>query len=414
MRYLMVAALAGVLLMPMLVHAQDGPQANINTYGLKFDERTIEVLFRVADPKSGRDIQGIQPRDVKLLEDNVPLAAQIELVETQADATNPARIVGLEDSPSGAKPVEGSKPVDLGVVGATIGIVYDASQLTNVAGDSTDYVARGRDLIMAFLEAGRPIAPKNPEAIGLFLPLSVPAVGGEQIRSDNLPSFGQDRNAVINTLNQLQPRAGKTNLFDTISVAVGATADAAAQRGTEAYLLVVTDGGDSTSVGSYDALVTEATAREVKLIILGVGPQQRIATNAAALTTLAAKTEGAYEGNPDIATVQNIYQATVNVVGQSAYLLRYTTDLVDDGKPHNLIIRIEGLANGESAPIPIDPSNGGGSTIAFQLGPILQSYALRAVPLTIVLSLILTGLLVFFGRLGKGPSNSLSGGMTRR
>lgn len=415
MRASLFAALTLALLVPVLVAAQGVPQAKIDTYGLKIDGRNVEVLFRVTDRVTARDLQNLQPSDLKLVEDGAPIASQAKLTPFRTDAANPVNTVELKPSANGAAPVKGSKPVALSVVGATIGLVYDASKLTNVARDPIDYVGRGRELLVEFLNAGRPIAASNPESLGLFLPLSVPAINGEQIRPESLPDFGQDRNAVINGLNQLQPRPGKTNIFDTLSVAVSATADAAASRGTDAYVLVVTDGGDSTSVGSYDALVADALARKVKLLIFGVGPQKRLATNAAALTTLAAKTGGAYVGNPDNAAAKDFYLANVSVTGQSAYILSYTTDLIDDGAPHNLVIRVDGSATGESDAIPVEPGAATGAASGpLDLGTALRGYAMRAIPLAIVVSIALTGLLVLLRRMSDGPSSSLSGGITRR
>lgn len=411
MRSTLFAALMLALLVPALVAAQGASQAKIETYGLKIDGRNVEVLFRVTDRATGRAIQSLLSGDIKLREDGKLITAPVKLDESHTDSANPSSTVALKPSANGAGPVDGSKPVDLSVIGATIGIVYDASQLTNAAHDTTDYVGRGRELLVAFLNAGRPIADKNPEWLGLFLPLSVPAVSGEQIRPDGLSDFGQDRNAVINVLNQLKPRAGKTNLFDTLSVAVGATADAAAKRGTDAYVLVVTDGGDTTSVGSYDALVADAIARKVTLLIFGVGPQKRLAINAAALTTLATKTGGAYLGNPADAAIPEFYLSNVSITGQSAYTLSYTTDLIDDGEKHNLVIRVEGASTGESDAIPLVLRGGGN---ALDLSPALRGYATKAIPLAIVLSVALTGLLIFLRRLSEGRSSSLSGGITRR
>lgn len=411
MRYLLILVVMLALLMPTFAAAQGSPDVQVDTYGLRIDGRTVEVLFRVRDRATGRDLQGLTSRDLRLIEDNLNINPRLEVSETQTDAVNPFQSVDLATLPGGAQPVEGSQAVELEVVGSTIGIVYDASLLTNAAGDPTDYVARGRGLIIDFLEAGRTIAPNNPEHIGLFIPLSVPTVSGENIRPMELPDFVHDRNAVINTLNQIAPRTGKTNIFDTISLAVAATADAAAQRGADAYVLVVTDGGDSTSVGSLDALMAEASARNVRMLIVGVGPQQRLASNAATLTTLANKTRGAYIGNPSGEELQNFYGRYVNVVGQSAYVLRYSTDLIDDGKTHNLIIRIEGPGRGESPVIPLFVDMPG-PVEELDLRPVLQGYALRAVPLLIVVSVLMTSL-VWFSKRFKGPSSSISGGITR-
>lgn len=412
MRRTLIAALVLALLVPALAAAQGAPQAEIDSYSLKIDGRSIEVLFKVVDRDTKRDIHGVEERDLKLLEDDVAINAPLELSAFSTDAANPMRDVALQTSPDGVAPVEGSNPIALSVVGATIGIVFDASTLTNASGDPTDYVGRGRELLVSFLEAGRTIAASDPEEIGLFVPLSVPEVSGEQIRPAALPGFGQDRNAVINVLNQMSPRDGKTNLFDTLSVAVGATADRAAERGTDAYVLVVTDGGDSTSMGSYDALLAEATERRVRLLILGVGPQKRLSANAGGLTTLAARTGGAYLGNPDAAAIADFYHTNVDVTGQSAYILRYTTSLIEDGKPHHLVIQVSGPASGASAPIPIaitaPPASAG------DMSQALRGYALWAIPLAIVVSLLLTVLLLISQRLGGGGSRSLSREMTRR
>ena len=411
MRSLPFVALILIVCLPAFVAAQGASQVQLEVHALKIDGRAVEVLFNVADQATGRNLQGLNSDNVKLLEDGTAIAPEIKLVESRTDAANPmSTVIALQPS-NGVGVIGGSTAITLSVVGATIGIVFDASKLTNTAGDPTDYVAKGRELIVTFLDAGRPTAASNPEALGLFLPLTVPAVSGEQIRPTALPGFGQDRNAVINVLNQMAPRTGKTNVFDTLSLAVSATADAAAKRGTDAYVLVITDGGDSTSVGSYDALVAEAVARKVRLLILGVGPLKRLAGNAAVLTTLATKTGGAYLGNPDKAAIEDFYRSNVSVTGQSAYTLRYTTNLIDDGASHTLVIRITGAATGESKPISLGLQGSGGT---FDLGNAMRGYAMRAIPLAIIISLALTGLLLFLRRIGERGTGSLSGGITRR
>jgi len=403
------------LLLPALhVAAQENTQAQIDVYGLKIDGRKVEVLFRVVDPVSERDLQGLDSRAFLIQEDGTPLLSRFDLEEVSSSADAPALTVDL--AASGAAPVNGSKSVELSVVGSTIGIVYDASTLINAAGDSTNYVEQGRTLIEAFLEAGRPVAPANPENIGLFLPLSVPTVEGEAIRPAELADFSQDRNAAINVLRQMAPRESKTNVFDTIAVAVRSTAEAAARRGTDAYVLVVSDGGDSASAGSFDALINEANQRGVRLLVLGIGPADRLAGNAATLTTLAERTGGAYLGNPAVKDVQKFYNNAVTVTGQSAYLLHYETALLDDGEEHFLTIEVDGVASGRSNKIPLFVDIGSGNTVSIELGPVLQSYAMRAVPSAILLSLVLTLLMVMLRKVGVGgrTGGSLSGGITRR
>jgi hypothetical protein len=406
MRYYCISVLICTLaLWPLSALAQGAPTVDVETYGLRISERTIEVLFKVTERGSGRDLQGLRPADLVVLENGTPVNSSVELREEASDA-NGERTIDL-----GADAVSGSQALNVSAVGATIGIVYDASTLLNAAGDPVNYLENGRMAIEAFLEAGRATAPRNPESIGLFIPLSVPAISGETLRPAELPEFVQDRNAVINTLRVQQPRSGRTNIFDTLAVALRATAEAAAARGTNAYVVLVTDGGDSASVGSYDALVNDAAALGVTLIIFGVGPEQRLANNAAALTTLASKTGGVYVGNPNPGAVQEVYRNHVEVTGQSAYVLRYTTDLLDDGKDHQLVIQVRGVGNGQSLPLPIRIRIGDPDPV--ELSGALQNYLIRAVPIVVLCSLILSLALVAFQRFSTF-SGSISSGMTRR
>lgn len=411
-RLLVVLMLFGLVLSPLSVAAQSdrsgGDTARIQLYALQIVDREVQVLFRVIDQRTGRDVAGLQAHDIQLLENDVVVAGAVDLTEQRVDAANPAQEVALPGA------VEGSATARLSVIGSTIGVVYDASTLINSRDDPTNYLERGRVLIEAFLEAGRPVAPSNPEALSLFVPLSVPTVAGETIQPADLREFSQDRNQVINAIRQQVPRQTKTNVFDTISTAVQKTAEAAGRRAADAYVLVVTDGGDTASSGSYDALVQAAIANKVRLLILGIGPPARIAQNTATLTTLAEQTGGAFLANPEPRDVQQLYQQQVGVAGQSAYIVRYTTALIDDGRPDNLVVRIDGPVRARSAPVPIVPNTQFVSGPLAPLGDVLQGYALRAAPLAVVVSLLLAGLLALIKRITDGRTRSgLSGGVTR-
>lgn len=406
-----LAALAlGLALGVTPVTAQQ-PAYRVDVYALKADGRTIRVLFRVADPATGRDIAQLQPRDLRLREDGALITPELTLNQHTVEPSAGSFAVDLA-ALGGTAPA--GNPVVLKAVGATIGIVHDSSIVTNRAADPVDYVARGQELIVAFLEAGRAAAPDDPEALGLYVPLSVPAVPGEVLSPTALALFGQDRNAVINVVRQQPPRARKTNLFDSIRVAVGATAVAARQRGSEAYLLLVTDGADVASSGSYDALLEAATSSGVRLLILGVGPEAAVARGEAALKTMAESTGGAYLARPEPAQVQELYRATVIPTLQTAYTLTYRTDLLDDGAPHYLTVGLAGDAATESTPIPLPHFTGDADGELRPLGAALQGYALRALPVAVLVSLLCTALLVLIRRAFGGASTSLSGGITRR
>jgi orotate phosphoribosyltransferase len=80
-----------------------------------------------------------------------------------------------------------------------------------------------------------------------------------------------------------------------------------------------------------------------------------------------------------------------------------------------MLIRVEGTATGESEPMPVNPGAAAGAASSTgDLGSALRGYAMRGIPLAIIVSLALTGLLIFLRRLSEGRSSSLSGGITRR
>jgi hypothetical protein len=93
-----------VLLVPALAAAQGASQAKIETYGLKIDGRSVDVLFRITDRATGRAVQGIQSGDIKLLEDGKPIATQVKLAESRTDAANPSSTVALKPSANGLRP----------------------------------------------------------------------------------------------------------------------------------------------------------------------------------------------------------------------------------------------------------------------------------------------------------------------
>jgi hypothetical protein len=214
-------------------------------------------------------------------------------------------------------------------------------------------------------------------------------------------------------VNQQQPRRGRTNLLDTVGLAIKSSAAAAAQHGSNAYVLIVSDGGDSASSGSFDALVREASERGVRLLILGVGPERTIAANEPLLKTLAASSGGNYLARPTPEQVQDLYRQSVALTPQSAYTLRYTTALLDDGRQHTLLVRLAGPLPAESESLQLPPANliPPKQLAPPALGAALRAYAIRALPLAVVLSLALTALLAAIRRLAGG---GLSGGITRR
>jgi hypothetical protein len=188
--------------------------------------------------------------------------------------------------------------------GASIGIVFDASQLLNGTGAGAgDHLGAARAAIEAFLlEPGDPPPPRtrspgNMERVALFIPADQPA---QALQPDGLPGFTQDRYAVINTLRQNLPvRQGKTSLNAAIQAAIDATARDAQENGGKAVVLVVSDGGDALTGDSFNSLISQASQKQVKIVAFGIGTDKALQNNGFRLKQLAEATGGIYLERPD-------------------------------------------------------------------------------------------------------------------
>ncbi|GIV98221.1 MAG: hypothetical protein KatS3mg057_2878 [Herpetosiphonaceae bacterium] len=212
--------------MPGFVWAQPGLRIRVDDFKSNFPK--LQADIRIIDPATGRDVTGLSARDVIILQDGVELK-------------NPStRVTTFTTSPE--RPVLPFGNMQLRSGGAVIGIVLDLSTLLNDPGDPhTDYNARAKEVVRWWLEAGRNVAPADPELISIFQPAT--RLGNEPLQPEALASFVNDRNLVMMTMEQLVPRRGATFLYDAVLAAINATAHRARERGTDAYVLIVSDGG---------------------------------------------------------------------------------------------------------------------------------------------------------------------------
>lgn len=385
---------------PAHSNAQAAMQVDIRAVDIKFPEITID--FRVKDT-SGRDVLGLEARDVQVVEDGATVISNVELGQQTADTNDPERMLNLSD---------GSQET-LTTTGATIGIVFDATTLLN-GGSGTDHVAEGRRAIEQFLAQTGTQAPINPEVIGIFIPIDSP---DQQVQSEEFATFTHDRNAVINYLRQMQSREGKTNLYAAIQEAVEDTASAAQQRGSTAVVLVVSDGGDAISGDTFNSIIERANASGVTISAFGVGTDNSLNEQEGGfrLNQLASATGGVYVQRPDDAAASEAFVNAATAAPASLYTLRYRTNLIDDGKRHNLVVQVA-LPGGQVSSQPVEFTGSAPPIIpGMQLAPLgdvlLRNYFVIAVPAALLASLLIVAII---GGMRWNRSQSLSRGITRR
>lgn len=376
---LVLVCLAGLPLIQ--TNAQSSASIEIVSASFRnFPDYTI--YFRVRDT-SGKDIlEGVQPGNIKVIEDGTPVFAELDIQQHKVDASKPEQAIRIESSDA--------YTYTLYTTGATIGVVFDATTLLNAQATGVDYVQSGRDMIETFLLNTGGQATIDPEAISLFIPTDNPA---QHMQPDEFVAFTQDRNAVVNYLRAMPPRTGATTLYAAVQKAVQQTADKARQRGSHAIVLVVSDGGDNLSGESFNEIVRIATEQQVKIVTFGLKPDET-GTKNFQLAKLADLTDGVYKATPDVATINEVFTQTVQAMPATLYALKYQTNLVEDGTQHTLALQIV-LPDGHivtSEDIPFVPGGNHESQPILPAGVALQRYLLFAVPIAALIPALFIGI----------------------
>jgi hypothetical protein len=368
------------------------PASGMNVLATNQVGRKVTIQFSICDA-NGVAISTVQPSAVRLIEDE-----QVVL--------NPVFQTFLADQrePIQVSLANGGSTV-LSAVGASIGIVFDATQLLNGSGtDVRDNIGAGRVVIEAFLlEPGDPppvrtVALGDPERVGLFIPTDQP---DQSLRPNDLPDFTADRYAVVNTLRVGLPiRQGKTNLFAAVQAAIEATARDAQRRGAQAIVVVVSDGGDAISGDALNTIVARAVQAQVKILAIGVGSDRALQTNGFRLQQLAEATGGRYLQRPSEQAVAELFTQFVTAQPVAMYEVSYETAVLDDGRAHSVRLEVT-TANGTlTYAMPVNPGNAGQSG---QLRPVweelVRGYLLFAVPSLVIITLIVIGIFAM-GRSG--------------
>lgn len=383
-RLFALCAFLGMLaLLASSVHAQSQGCRGIEIHAAQMEFPNVVIQFSVCDA-TGNRIVGIDRSAIRLTEDGRPVA-DFDLESIVVDAQTPIRSVALNNG----------ETLTLATTGASIGIVFDATQLLNGSGaQARNSIGEGRAAIEAFLlEEGEPPPPRtrspgNMEHIGLFIPADQP---DQSLRPETLPEFTGDRYAVINTLRQSLPiRQRKTSLNAAIQTAIEATARDAQQRGAEAAVLVVSDGGDALTGDSFTALIAQAQQRRVRIVAFGVGTDKALQSNGFRLKQLAEATGGVYLERPDASAAGDAFLRIAEPRPAALYVVRYNSQIIDDGKQHSLVLEVTAPER-LSYPIPLTYTGADGGIRLTPLGDaLLRQYFAFAVPIALFLSLFLT------------------------
>jgi len=313
------------------------------------------------------------------------------------------------DQPVLNVPLVSGAQYPLTAIGASIGIVFDASQLLNGSGaDVRDNIGAGRQAIEAFLlEMGDPPPPRtkspaNPERVALFIPVEQPS---QSLFPSSLPGFTQDRYAVINTLRQDLPiRQGKTSLAAAIQTAIDATARDARQNGGNAIVLVVSDGGDALTGDTFNSLIAYANQQNVKVIAFGIGTDKALSNNGFRLKQLAESTGGIYFERPGEVEAGQAFLSLVQPQPTALYTLTYNSRIIDDGKDHSMTLEISIPGGTQNYTLPLR-YNGMATTVLVPLYDVLvRQYLIFALPIAILVSFVLQ--LAMGGFAGSGAANT--------
>jgi hypothetical protein len=396
-RVLVIISAVLSLLVGTSVAAQSTGCRGIEVLAAQVAFPKVTVQFQLCDQQS-RPIVDLNRGAIRLLEDGI----------TVADYTLDSQIADV-DQPVLNVPLVSGAQYPLTAIGASIGIVFDASQLLNGSGaDVRDNIGAGRRAIEAFLlEMGDPPPPRtkspaNPERVALFIPVEQPS---QSLFPSSLPGFTQDRYAVINTLRQDLPiRQGKTSLAAAIQTAIDATARDARQNGGNAIVLVVSDGGDALTGDTFNSLIAYANQQNVKVIAFGIGTDKALSNNGFRLKQLAESTGGIYFERPGEVEAGQAFLSLVQPQSTALYTLTYNSRIIDDGKDHSMTLEISIPGGTQNYTLPLR-YNGTATTVLVPLHDVLvRQYLIFALPIAILVSFVLQ--LVIGGFAGSSPASA--------
>ena len=301
---LMLTACALFVLTPFSLHAAALGTAQLEIVAVDSSRLpTVDVTVQVRDA-SGHGVSGLNAAAFSIEEQGRTIPGeQVHLAESQVAAGS-----------------------------LSVAIVADTSAL--LGSQATAQIrADTRSLITQLTDQA------GSTGVGLFVPRGSASTTDQRIEA--LP-FTNDRSAALAAVDQLGERRGQTDLYNAVVAAITASADAAAQRGGPAYVVVLSDGLDRTSiVGAGQNGANEAARiaeeRRVRVVTLGYGAALR--RGSPLLTQLADRAAGSYQANPSAEQLGALAAELRNAASGGTYTLRFASALPADGAEHPLIIR---------------------------------------------------------------------------
>ncbi len=222
-------------------------------------------------------------------------------------------------------------PVDEPSAVTTVAIVADLSVL--LGSQAIDEVRNDVYLLLTHL-----LHHAGHAEVALFVPRS-----NVLDQSLIVAPFTTDLEEALRALEETEPRTGRTDLYNTVVAAANASADRAMQRGGPAYVVVLSDGQDRTSiVGSGIVGANEAArlAEERRVPVFAFGYGRRAERGAALMAQVADRTGGVYLPDPPEEEIAAFTNTMLTSARAGAYELTYQSSLSADGAEHPLTIRV--------------------------------------------------------------------------
>lgn len=290
-----------------LAYAQSDAATSLQPSILSIDAAShpdIDVMLEVRD-SYGRPANNLRAGDIVLTDDGESIPNERIQLETLENKQAPLTVVVLADTSS-----------LLGVATADT-IRNDAITLIE-----TLIQQPGIDLEIAVA------TPRSADAT----------------RQGLAPSFAATPADALTTARSLPGLNGPTDLYNGLIGAITLAAERAQQHQGPAYVVVLSDGMDRTSiVGAGMAGASEAArsaeAEHIPVIAFGYGGPRN--NGGPMLAQLAERSGGSYQARPDAATLKSIAQQLQQASQGGLYQLRYGSARSADGAEHTLALKIK-------------------------------------------------------------------------
>lgn len=162
---------------------------------------------------------------------------------------------------------------------------------------------------------------------------------------ETLQTFTGDKTALLNAIQKIHPR-GNTALYDALAQAAKYFETVQGRKA----LIVVTDGMDTASKTSREALIQRLSTSNFSVYTIGLGARNttygsQAGIDESILRELATASYGSYYYSPDGSQLSELYQQ-LSFLLQNEYRLSYISpNPLRDGVKRNIVVTASGIAN---------------------------------------------------------------------